>query len=554
MIGLDVGTAAVRAAEVRFGRGKPALVRFGQVALPLGAVVAGEVVDSAAVAAAIRRLWKEGGFKGQRVVTGVSGARVVARAAELPAMSEDDLRSSLGFQVQELIPIPLEEAILDHQVLEPVVGEDGSERMRVLVVAAHRDMVRSLLAALDGAGLQADRVDLVPFALIRALHEPGFHDLDDDGDGSVAEAIVDIGAGVTNVVVHEHGVPRFIRSLAGGGTDLTDAIATDLDVDFEEAEALKRRADDDDDADAAQARQVASVALAPVLEEIRGSLDFWQAQEVDQQLRRVVVVGGTTRVNDLLRRLEVVLGTTVVHGSAFSRIDVSGAGLGPNELHAASSVGSVAIGLALSGEGLATGTRRITLVPREIVERRRERLQVVMAAVAVGVFACLLLGLYVMRTGKVNDARDRADAADARTATLQQQVSELQAVEQLQAALAAKRGTVQAVLAGDVSWTRLIQQVATVMPNDVWLTTFSGTASTPTAPGSVSISAMGFDHTSTAHWLIRISDLESLSGVWVPSSTKSQGATRSLVSFSANASLTPAAGSDRVARYVGGPS
>src|SRR5687767_11170470 len=118
VIGLDVGTAAVRAAEVHFGRGTPSLVRFGQVALPPGAVVAGEVVDAAAVSAALRRLWREAGFSGKRVVTGVAGQRVVARTTDLPVMSDDDLRSSLPFQVQELIPIPIEDAVIDHQVLE----------------------------------------------------------------------------------------------------------------------------------------------------------------------------------------------------------------------------------------------------------------------------------------------------------------------------------------------------------------------------------------------------------------------------------------------------
>src|SRR5687767_1726314 len=117
VIGLDVGTAAVRAAEIRFGRGAPVLVRFGQVALSPGAVIAGEVVDATVVGAAIRRLWKDGGFSGKRVITGVAGQRIVARTTELPAMDDEELRSSLPFQVQELIPIPLEDAVIDHQVL-----------------------------------------------------------------------------------------------------------------------------------------------------------------------------------------------------------------------------------------------------------------------------------------------------------------------------------------------------------------------------------------------------------------------------------------------------
>src|SRR5438132_275260 len=78
----------------------------------------GEVVDPAAVSTAIRRLWREAGFRTRQVITGVGNQRVVARQADLPEMGEEDLRSALVFQAGELIPIPVEEAILDFQVLE----------------------------------------------------------------------------------------------------------------------------------------------------------------------------------------------------------------------------------------------------------------------------------------------------------------------------------------------------------------------------------------------------------------------------------------------------
>ena len=172
VIGLDVGTHAVRAVELSLGRGLPVVRRMAQVALPPGAVVAGEVVEPSTVSAALRRLWKEGGFRKRSVVVGVANQRVVARMADLPALPEDELRSSLPFQVQDLIPIPVEEAQLDFQVIERLQGPAGEEQLRVMLVAAHRDMLRSLLAALEGADLKAERIDLVPFALIRARPPP----------------------------------------------------------------------------------------------------------------------------------------------------------------------------------------------------------------------------------------------------------------------------------------------------------------------------------------------------------------------------------------------
>jgi type IV pilus assembly protein PilM len=164
------------------------------------------VLDAAAVSTALRRLWKEVGFSSKKVVVGVANQRVVARTADLPAMPEDELRTALQYQVQELIPIPMAEAVTDYQIIERTTGDGGDETLRLLVVAAHKDMLRSLLAALDGAGLAAARIDMVPFALIRSIHVPGF-DLGDEDGRPIAEAIVGVGAGVTNVVVHERASP-----------------------------------------------------------------------------------------------------------------------------------------------------------------------------------------------------------------------------------------------------------------------------------------------------------------------------------------------------------
>ena len=128
LIGLDVGTNAVRVAELELSD-PPRLTSFGQVALPPGAMRDGEVVDPAAVTAAIERLWKELSLKKAPVRVGVASPRVLVRTVDLPTMSDDELAGALQFQAQDLIPIPLEDAVLDFQVLEslptPEVVGDG---------------------------------------------------------------------------------------------------------------------------------------------------------------------------------------------------------------------------------------------------------------------------------------------------------------------------------------------------------------------------------------------------------------------------------------------
>ena len=132
VIGLDVGSHAITAAELKLGKnGAVTVMKFGQIALRPGAVTCGEVVDVLEVSAALKRLWREAGFSSKKVVVGVGNQRVIVRPADMPAMPEKDLRSAVEFQAQELIPIPLEEAILDYQVLERYMGNGGTEMQPV---------------------------------------------------------------------------------------------------------------------------------------------------------------------------------------------------------------------------------------------------------------------------------------------------------------------------------------------------------------------------------------------------------------------------------------
>lgn len=544
-VGLDIGTFAVRAAEVALGP-NPTLLNFGQVALPPGAVRNGEIVDTEAVGAAIRRLWSEGKFKARSVVVGVANQRVIVRQAELPAMSDQDMRSALQFEAQELIPIPLDEAVLDFQILEEFAAPDGELRARLLIAAAQRDMVRTHLAAVERAGLSPKIVDLAPFALIRALGAEL-----DLGDGAGAEAIICIGGGVTNVVVHEQGVPRFVRVLLVGGEDITDAIASDLSVDLDAAEDLKRRAGSDTaeagDAAVLQAQRIVAARLTPLIEEIRGSLDYYLAQTDSAPIRRVLVTGGTSRTAGVLERLQQALGGRVEAAHPLVSLRVGKIGLSETQLVDIEPVLAVPVGLALAAEPLPNKARRITLLPSEVTVVREQQRQTMIAAAGVGALAVLLFGLWLARGAQVNEAQSQAEDAEAEVARLQTEAAALGDATGLDRDITQRQTAIRNLLADDVAWTRLLQEVATVIPNDVWLTSFTGSSG---SPGSANFSAMGFDQTSTARWLLRLGDLESLSQLWVPSSSKGEGPT-GLVTFSSTASITDKAKSDRAAQYTG---
>jgi type IV pilus assembly protein PilM len=345
-IGLDVGSTAVRAAELTEGS-PPSVVRAAQVPLPAGAVENSEVRDVPAVSEALRELWPRGGFKSRKVWMGVGNQRVVVREIALPAMPEKDLRQSLGFQVQEFIPMPVDEAVLDYHLIEEIEIE-GRPMLRLLLVAAQKAMVDTLVAAATGAKVEPIGLDLVPFALVRAVGATGAGmELEATG----GEAVIDVGAHVTNIVVHAAGETRFVRILPSGGRDITVAIARGLSVDDEVAERLKRG--EDVDGIAATPRQALEIAMqraTQFVDEIRSSLEFYTAQTQGARIERLLISGGGSKLGGFIDILRQRIPVTVEPGRVFSRVG-SQLSLSEEAQTEAEPVLATAVGLAIPWAG-----------------------------------------------------------------------------------------------------------------------------------------------------------------------------------------------------------
>ena len=341
MIGLDIGSTAVRAVQLKTARRGPTLERIGQVLLPHGVVRDGEIVDSDTVVEALRTLWKTYKFAGRKVALGVANQQVVVRQVDLPYLEEDELRQSLSFQVQDHIPIPLDQAVLDFQVLENYELEDGRRMSRILLVAAQKSMVDKLVNVAQRAKLEPVGLDLDAFAVLRSLApEPGSLNGDDDG-----ELLIDVGANVTNIIVHQNGTPRFVRILLMGGGSITDALVGGLDLEFEEAEVAKATYDPEDRGD--DAGRVIRDRAARFVDEIRGSVDYYVAQRESVPVARAVLSGGAGLLPHLREQLAEVLRVPVEYGEPTRQLTVGKVGLSEDEMAEAEPFLTVAVGLAL---------------------------------------------------------------------------------------------------------------------------------------------------------------------------------------------------------------
>ncbi|MDJ0334131.1 type IV pilus assembly protein PilM [Salinibacterium sp. G-O1] len=340
VVGVDIGSGAIRAVEVSgIGSKRPSVVRFSTMPLPDGAVHAGEVLEVNTVAAALKQLWSTAKFSSKNVVLGVGNSKVLVRDFAVPKLSLAEIRESLPTHVQEMLPVPVADAILDFYPISESPSDTGPV-VNGLLVAVIKESVLANVKAVQAAGLNPIGVDLIPFALTRLTSAARLV-------GNVAH--IEIGSRTTNVIVTTGGVPQFVRTIANGGHDLTVALADRLDLSLDDAEALKRHLGLT--GAAATPEQAPAVAVireitAALLYSLRDTLGYFANSRQNDPFAGVVLSGGGAQLLGLADAFSEVARIPVVLGDTFGNIDVAkdasrGAG---------SQAGlNVALGLALGG-------------------------------------------------------------------------------------------------------------------------------------------------------------------------------------------------------------
>jgi type IV pilus assembly protein PilM len=605
LIGLDVGTNAVTIAEVTPGT-PPRLDLFAQVALARSAMREGEIADEAAVTDAVTRLRNEVGIKKVPVRVGIASPRVVVRQVEMPVMSRDELAGALQFQAGDLIPIPIDDAVLDFAILgtSPSGGENGEPTMQVLLAAAYQATVSRLVSAVEAGGLTVAAVDLVPLALTRALARPvpalarvGAEG-DAHGEGAPgAEGIVSFGGGVTSIAVHEAGIARFVRVIGSGGRELTDAIATDLNVPAETAEALKRQVGmPSNDELVARARTSIDRPLSVLLDEVRSSIDYYRNQPGAARLLRVVATGGSAQLPGIPERLSALVGVPVEHASMRDLLRVGNIGFSPDELPRIEPYLPAAVGLALGGAGVGTV---IDLLPRARKTAKKARPQFDKRIVLAGAAALVLLGgLTYLGEQKVSSAQSKQSKAEANVKKLESAIARLTPAPGAGGSAASLQAEALALLQANVGWPHSIGSVGKALPSGVWLTAFQGqqsaapvaaavsspasagttsgdngaTATAGASPtgtgvtalgasglcaelsGTITMSGIATDLPTLSHFLDNMKSNKAITNVWVASAQKADFGTQSMITFTANATLGDGARSARIADFFKGAS
>jgi len=320
LVGLDIEAGSIAATEVQVN-GTAQVTGSAIGPLDPGAFHEGEVLDADRLAAALKDLFAEHKLS-KRVRLGVGNQRVVVRAVRLPAIEDPkEMEAAVRFQAQEQMPMSLDQAVLEHQVVGGVPGEEGkAPQVDVIVVAARRDMVAAFVEPIRSAGLEPVGVDLSAFGMIRALS--GAEEVAPAGEAGErpAGAVLYCGVGdITNLAVARGPSCLFTRVSHVGLESISAALASTLGLSPEHATqwfghvGLERPVEEiEGDAETiSQVRQALEDGVATLLDELRLSLDYYGAQEAALPVERIVLCGPGSAIHGLASRMESSLGSPI---------------------------------------------------------------------------------------------------------------------------------------------------------------------------------------------------------------------------------------------------
>ena len=344
VVGLDIGSSAVKAVELKaVGKGYR-VAAFATEPVPPDSIVDGAIIDGAAVTEAIRRLFENKAFKTKEVAASLSGNAVIVKKISLPVMTEAELGESIYWEAEQYIPFDIQDVNLDYQILDPGTAADARGTMEVLLVAAKKEKIADYTGVITQAGRVPVVVDVDAFALQNA-YEVNYA----PPAGSVV-VLLNAGASAININILSGDQSLFTRDISIGGNAYTEAVQKELNLPFESAEQAKKGLQVEG-VTFDEVRPVLHAMTENVLLEIQKTFDFFKATAASDRIDRILLSGGASSVDGFAAALEERFGAPVETFDPFKTVAFDAKKLGAQGGDDLLSTAAVAVGLALRRAG-----------------------------------------------------------------------------------------------------------------------------------------------------------------------------------------------------------
>jgi type IV pilus assembly protein PilM len=343
LVGLDIGSSAVKAVELKaVGKGYK-VSAFGSENVPPDSIVDGAIIDGGAVADAIRRLFDGKTIRTKQVVASLSGNAVIVKKITLPVMTEAELADSIYWEAEQYIPFDIQDVNLDYQIVDNG-ATSGKGTMDVLLVAAKKEKIADYTGVIAQAGGSAEVVDVDAFALQNA------YEINYGIEAGSVVVLLNAGASATNINILNGDQSVFTRDISMGGNAYTEAVQKELNLPFDTAEAAKK-GETVEGVTFEEVQPVLHAMTENVLLEIQKTFDFFKASATSDKIDRVLLSGGASRVDGFQKALEERFATVIEPFNPFQKITFDSAKLGISDTDAVQTAAAVAVGLALRTAG-----------------------------------------------------------------------------------------------------------------------------------------------------------------------------------------------------------
>ena len=336
IVGLDIGSHAVKVCQLQKDKKGYRLLALGSAALPPGAVEDGVLQDADDVAAAIAEVFKNLKIKNKRVGLSISGYSVIVKKISIEMTSEEDLAKRLDEEAEQYIPFDINEVYLDFQVIK--AGKEEFDRSEVMLVAAKKEVIDDYLNMLQKQKLLPVLVDVDGFAL------ENMWALSSESEDNVA--LIDIGASKMNINIIADGASVFARDIVVGSDELTDEIANALEIEFEEAEEIKLGMAPAGEHQEEIEDLFTQTCTRWVLE-IKKAIDLYSANNPAKPLSAIVLSGGGSKVQGLKRYIADETNMEVIGFNPFSGMQMNKKKFDQEYLDAIAPEMVIAAGLAI---------------------------------------------------------------------------------------------------------------------------------------------------------------------------------------------------------------
>ncbi|HEY7170554.1 MAG TPA: type IV pilus assembly protein PilM [Vicinamibacterales bacterium] len=344
VVGLDIGSSAVKAVELRPNGKGYRVSAFGVEPVPPDSIVDGAIIDGGAVVTAIQRLFANNSFKTKEVAASLSGNAVIVKKISLPVMTDSELAESIYWEAEQYIPFDIADVNLDYQILDPGTGPDSKGTMDVLLVAAKRDKIADYTGVIAQAGRIAAVVDVDAFALQNA------YEVNYGLDAGSVVVLLNAGASAMNINILSGDQSLFTRDISMGGNAYTEAVQKELNLPFERAEMAKK-GQPVEGITFEDVKPVLHAMTENVLLEIHKTFDFFKATASTDRIDRILLSGGASLVDGFTEAVGERFNAPVETFDPFRTVAFDAKKLGVDHVEYLMPTAAVAVGLALRRVG-----------------------------------------------------------------------------------------------------------------------------------------------------------------------------------------------------------